>query len=151
MNVSEFRDKISPEAILQINGNEYTVRQVIRFRFDDGTYYIKCFLNDDYVLADDLDENSFILVKETKTPFDQPFPKNLEFKGAQFNFVYEAHAMAEAIWGEEIFKKGESERFWDYQSKDNHYLSLGVIDSTGQRLDFYGKVIFANDLNFKQS
>jgi len=149
MNVSEFREKINPNSALQIDDNNYTIRQVIRFRFDDGTYYIKCFLNDGYVLADDLDENSFILVEEIKTPFNQPFPKNLEFKGIKFNFVYEAHAIAEEIWGEEIFKKGESERFWDYQSEDDHYLSLGIVDSTNQRLDFYGKIIPADDLSFK--
>jgi hypothetical protein len=149
MNVSEFREKIKSNVTLQIGGKDYEVRQVIRFKFDDGIYYIKCFLNNGYVLADDLDENSFILVRETTTPFEPPFPKELEFLGTKFNFLYEAHAIAEETWGEEIFEKGKSERFWDYQSENGKYLSLGVIDSTNQRLDFYGEIIPATDLRFK--
>ncbi len=150
MQVIEFRSKIKPNINLIVDDKKLLVKEVVKFRFDDGTFYIKCFLEDDYVFADDLNENIFILVKETKTPFKQPFPKELNFKGKYFKFSYMAHAVAEEIWGEEIFKKGNSERFWDYQAKDNSYLSLGIIDETKERLDFYGKIILTSgvDLTF---
>lgn len=147
--MAEFREQISPDKTVHIDGQDYGVKQVIRFRFDGGGEYFKCFLSNGFVLADDLDEDSFILVEEVKTPFEQPFPKKLEFGGRHFQFIYEAHAVAEETWGEEIFKKGESERFWDYQSDDGRYLSLGTLDKNGQRLDFYGRVVSGEELHLR--
>ncbi len=49
---------------------------------------------------------------------------------------------------EEIFKKGDGERFSDYKAKDNSYLSLGIMDKTKERLDFYGKIIANDDVSF---
>ncbi len=149
MQVTEFRSKIKPNINLIIDDKKLLVKEVVKFRFDDGTFYIKCFLEDNYVFADDLEENIFILVKETKTPFKQPFPKEVSFKGKHFKFSYTAHAVAEEIWGEEIFKKGDSERFWDYQAEDGSYLSLGIIDKTKEKLDFYGKIIPASRVNLQ--
>ncbi|MFC1656516.1 DUF4178 domain-containing protein [Patescibacteria group bacterium] len=146
MKISEFRKKIKSGITLNIESKDYKVKQVVKFRFDDGSFYIKCFLNDGYVLADDLGEEMFILVKEVKTPFQKPFPKKLEYRSKRFKFIYNAHAIAEEVWGQEIFKKGESERFWDYESEDGDYLSLGIVDKTNQKLDFYGKIISGNDL-----
>ena len=119
----------------------FSVKEVAKFRFDDGTYYIKCWLSDDYVFADDLNENMFILVKEIKTSFIQPFHEKVEYNNKEFNFLYTAHAVAEEVQGEEIFKKEDSESFWDYKSTGSSYLSLGVSDRTGERQDFYGKII----------
>ena len=144
MEVTEFRSKIKPNMKLSADGGDFIVREVVKFRFDDGSFYIKCFLSDDYVFADDLGENIFFLVKEIKTSFQQPFPQELDFEGKIFKFLYTAHAVAEEIQGEEIFKKGDSERFWDFKTEDNGYLSLGIKDKTDDRLDFYGKIV-AND------
>lgn len=144
MQVTEFRSKIKPNIRLSADGGDFTVREVVKFGFDDGSFYIKCFLSDGYVFADDLNENMFLLVKEIKTPFQQPFPSELDFEGKKFEFLYTAHATAEETRGEEIFKKGDSERFWDYKAEDNSYLSLGINDKTNERLDFYGKIV-AND------
>ena len=149
MEVTEFRSKIKTGITLSIDGTDFSVKEVVKFRFDDGTFYIKCFLSDDYVFADDLNENMFLLVKEIKTPFMQPFPDELEFDGKQFKFLYSAHAVAEEIQGEEIFKKGDSESFWDYMSEDNSYLSLGIKDKTNDKLDFYGKTITSDKVKIK--
>jgi hypothetical protein len=149
MQVKEFRQKIKPSIKLSIDGKEYFVREVVRFRFDDGGYYIKCFLNDNYVFADDLNENSFLLVREIKTLFQKPFPQELNFDGKEFTFLYTAHAVAEEVWGEEIFKNGDSERFWDYRAKDESYLSLGINDNTREKLDFYGKIIKNNSVKLE--
>jgi len=144
MKVTEFRLKIKANIKLSADNREFIVKEVVKFRFDDGSFYIKCFLSDDYVFADDLNENTFLLVKEIKTPFLQPFPEKLDFDGKKFNFLYTAHAIAEEIQGEEIFKRGDSEKFWDFKAEDNSYLSLGIKDETNDRLDFYGKIV-AND------
>ncbi len=141
MEVKEFRSKIKPNIKLSVEGRDFIVKEVVKFRFDDGSFYIKCFLSDDYVFADDLKENIFLLVKETPTHFQQPFPPELDFDGKKFKFQYAAHAVAEEIEGEEIFKKGDSERFWDYQAEDKSYLSLGINDNTQEKLDFYGKIV----------
>ena len=144
MEVTEFRSKIKPNIKLSVDGAEFIVKEVVKFRFDDGSFYIKCFLSDDYVFADDLNENMFLLVKEVKTSFRQPFPSKLDFEDKKFEFLYTAHAVAEEIQGEEIFKKGDSERFWDYKANDGSYLSFGINDKANERLDFYGKIV-AND------
>lgn len=144
MEVTEFRSKIKPNVKLSANDKSFVVKEVVKFRFDDGSFYIKCFLSDDYVFADDLNENMFLLVKETKTPFQQPFPQEIDFNGKKFQFLYTAHAVAEEIQGEEIFEKGGGEKFWDYRTENGSYLSLGINDNTKERLDFYGKII-AND------
>ncbi|MCL5011025.1 MAG: DUF4178 domain-containing protein [Patescibacteria group bacterium] len=141
MEVTGFRSKIKPNARLSADGKSFTVKEVVKFRFDDDSFYIKCFLSDDYVFADDLNENAFVLVKETKTAFLQPFPQELDFDGKRFRFLYTAHAVAEEIQGEEIFKKGDAESFFDYKAADDSYLSLGVNDNTKEKLDFYGKVV----------
>ncbi|MFA6421962.1 MAG: DUF4178 domain-containing protein [Candidatus Buchananbacteria bacterium] len=144
MEVIEFRSKIKPNMKLYADGRDFLVKEVVKFRLDDGSFYIKCFLNDNYVFADDLNENTFLLVEETKTPFQQPFPQELDFEGKKFEFLYTAHAVAEEVQGEEIFKKGDSEKFWDYKTDDNGYLSLGINDNTGEKLDFYGKIVRNN-------
>ena len=149
MQVTEFRSKIRPNLKLLVENKVFTVREVVKFRFDDGSFYIKCFLNDEYVFADDLNENVFLLVKEIKTRLQQPFPQEFDFQGKKFKFLYTAHAVAEEIQGEEVFKKGDSERFWDYKAEDNSYLSLGINDKTQERLDFYGKIVKNNNVNLR--
>jgi hypothetical protein len=149
MEVLEFRSKIAPNATLSIDGRRFSVKEVVKFRFDDGSFYVKCFLDDGYVFADDLTENMFLLVKEAKTPLQQPFSKILEFDGKEFDFLYTAHAVAEEVEGIEIFKKGDSERFWDYKTADGGYLSLGINDKTGERSDFYGKIVANNNIKLE--
>jgi hypothetical protein len=141
MTVEEFRAEVRPGLKLSIEGKDFLIKEVVKFRFDDGTFYIKCFLDGGHVFADDLKGNIFLLVKEVKTLFVSPFDKKLGFDMKMFIFLYSAHAIAEETWGEEIFKKGEGETFWDYKSENNWYLSLGESDSGNKRLDFYGRII----------
>jgi hypothetical protein len=149
MQVNEFREKVKPNVKITVEGKDFVIKEVVKFRFDDGTFYIKCWLSDDYVLADDLNENMFILVKETKTDFKPPFHEKVEYENKEFKFLYKAHAVAEEISGEEVFKKGDSESFWDFKADDNSYLSLGVNDQTNERQDFYGKIVDNNLVNVK--
>ena len=142
--------KIKLGTKLIVDRREFVIKEIIKFRFDDGSFYIKCFLSDDYVFADDLNENIFLLVKEIKTPFQQPFLEKLNFDNKKFKFLYTAHAVAEEISGEDIFRKGDGERFWDYKAKDDSYLSFGINDTTKERLDFYGEIVKTNKVNLTE-
>jgi len=149
MEVKEFRSKIKANQKLIVGEKEFVVKEVVKFRFDDGSFYIKCFLNDGYVFADDLNENIFLLVQGVDTFIKKPFPKELKYDGKSFKFIYNAHAIAEKVEGEEIFKKDDSESFWDYESEDDGYLSLGINDQSGEREDYYGKIIKGDQVNLK--
>ncbi|MFA5986410.1 MAG: DUF4178 domain-containing protein [Parcubacteria group bacterium] len=146
MYVQEFRKKIAAGATIIVDDKELEVREVVLFRFDDKSFYIKCFLSDGYVLADDAKTNSFVLVREVYSGIAEPFPEELVYDGKDFTFLFDAHAVAERTSGEEIFKEGDSETFWDYESSDGSYLSLGIHDRTGKRQDFYGKTV--DDIEF---
>ncbi len=141
MNIKKFRQKIWQADNIVINGKKYPLEGIIRFDFSDGNFYVKCFLGGGYVFADDESGDSFLLVKEVKTPFIPPFPERLEFEGKELKFIFEAHAVAREVKGKEIFKIGDAEKFWDYKAADGSYLSLGINDQTGQRLDFYGSIV----------
>lgn len=151
MNVNEFRKEVKPNCKLLIDNQEFIVKEIIKFRFADGDFYYKCFLSNDYVLADDSNDNIFILVKEVNTPFKLPFPKLLSYDNKEFEFSYEAQAVAEKVWGEAIIKEGFKEKFWDYQAQDGSYLSLGVIDESMERMDFYGKIISEDNIKLLNS
>lgn len=149
MNVAEFREKIKLDCVLEIEGKEYSIREIVKFRFDDGNFYMKLFLDDSFVLADDSNTDSFVFVKLTDTDIAEPFPKKIVFDNKEFNFLFDAHATAEEVEGEKIFEKGESETFWDYESSDGSYLSLGMDDKTQKRMDFYGKILKGEDIEIK--
>jgi len=99
MTIEEFRSKIRPKTQLLINDQSFIVKEVIKFRFDDNNFYIKCFLNDHYVFADDSSQNTFLLVKEVKTSFKESFPKTLTHDDKEFDYLYTAHAFAEDVQG----------------------------------------------------
>jgi len=69
MNVQEFREKLKLNSKVVIDDSEFRIKQLVKFRLDDGDYYMKLFFTNGYVLADDLDENMFILVKEIDSEF----------------------------------------------------------------------------------
>jgi hypothetical protein len=150
MNIQEFRERIKPGMTVIVGGKQAAIKEVVKFRLDDGDFYTKCFLEDNQVLADDLNGNIFIFAKETKDYFDPSFPEKLDYDGREFKFLYTAHAIAEETYGEEIFKKGDSESFWDYKADDGRYLSLGITDSTKERADFYGEVIPTDAVNLTE-
>ncbi|MBU4057554.1 class I tRNA ligase family protein, partial [Patescibacteria group bacterium] len=143
-NVQEFRENVNIDSKLKIEGREFSIKELIKFKLDDGSFYLKLFLSGGYVLADDLNSNSFILVKEKDTNLKIE-EDDITFENKKYSFSYKAHAIAEEVFGEEIFKKGESETFWDYTS-GNNYLSLGIVDKNKKRLDFLGKTIKADKI-----
>jgi len=150
MDIRKFRRKLKLDSKIIIDGKIFSVKEIVKFRLDSGSFYLKLFLGDDYVLADDLSENIYIFVKDvthqTKSiSVDSP-PKNLKYDGKDFDFLYTEHAVAEEVWGAGSFRKGESESFWNYQAKDGSYLSLGIVDKDGSRLDFAGRILKPEEL-----
>jgi hypothetical protein len=141
MQVKEFRKTIKLNSIIIIEDKEFKIQQLVKFRLNDGSYYIKLFFTNGYVLADDLDENIFILVREIDTDFKLPFEKELVFNDQNFNFTYSADAIAEEVKGDGQFKINDQEKFWDYEAEQGNYLSLGIDKKTGKRMDLVGKII----------
>jgi len=146
MNVSEFRKKINIKSKVIVEGEEYKIKQLVRFRLDDGSFYIKLFFTDGHVLADDLDENMFIFVKEIDTDFQMPFPREVVYDGKKFKFSYKAHAVVEEVMGVGQFQVNDSEKFWDYETENGDYLSLGMDDKTDKRMDLVGKIVSNNEI-----
>lgn len=147
MSVTEFREKVQPGKSLLVAGQEFIIEQVVTFKLEDGSSYIKCFLNDEYVFADDLSQNIYFLVRKVDTPFTQPFPNNVQFGAKDLTFLYEAQATAESVVGKEIYGRGETEHFWDYKAEDGSYLSLGIEDQTGERWDCYGRIVLPTEVS----
>lgn len=90
MNVKEFRAKIRAGQKITIDGKKLNVEGIIKFRLDDGSYYIKCSLSGNYIFAEDSEENVYNLLKELNTSFKQPFPKNSNLK-AKNSIFYTLH------------------------------------------------------------
>ena len=141
MNVAKFRKQININSKVIVEGKEYKIKQLVKFRLADGDWYMRLFFTDGNVLADDLGENIFILVKKIETDFELPFPKKLVYQNKEFKFSYDARAVAEEVFGEGVFRVGDSEKFWDYEAEDGSYLSLGIDDKTGKRMDLVGKIV----------
>lgn len=149
MRIEEFREEVNLESRVSIDDREFEILEIVRFKLDNGSVYTKLFLEDGYVLADDAEQDVYILVEEMKTHFKEPFSEVLDFDSKKFTFQYNASAVAVEVEGEEIFAEGDSERFWDYESRDGSYLSLGVVDKSGERMDFYGRIIQEDELILK--
>jgi hypothetical protein len=147
MNVNEFRKKINENSVLIIDGIKYQIEELVKFRCDDGSDYYKCYLNDGFVLAEDSEQNVYQLLKHIKIDIKEPFSKKLIFKGKEFKFLYSAHAKAEEVSSEKHFGKNQSETFWDYESEDGEYLSLGINDWDKKRVDCIGKTIQPKDVD----
>jgi hypothetical protein len=147
MNVEQFRERIRFTSKIIVEGQEFKIQQLIKFRLDDGNHYMKLFFTNGYVLADDLEENMFILVKRIDTDFQQPFPKQVEYNNKKFKFTYQARAVAEEVTGEGEFKVGDAERFWDYETSTGDYLSLGLDEKTKERMDLTGKIVDNEDVS----
>lgn len=143
-DVKDFRKKLNINSSLKIKGKEFKIEQIVKFRLDDGSSYIKVFLESNYVLADDLDENTFTFLKEIKTDIKME-EKEVSFDGKKYDFSYQTGATAEEICGKEIFAKGDKEIFYDYIN-GNDYLSLGIIKKTGERADCAGEAILSKDV-----
>jgi len=147
-SVQDFRENIQLNSTLIIKGQEHTIQQIIKFRFDNGDFYFKLYLIDGNVLADDLERNCFIFVKEV---FDdlEIVEKTLVYDNKTFKWLYSAKTTAEEVWGSGRWKVGNQETFSDYESNGN-YLSLGVNSQTGKREDYYGKILQPKDIKIKE-
>jgi len=140
-NVKDFREKLDINSTLRIKGKDFKIEQIVKFRMDNGDFYMKLFLENGYVLADDLEEDIFIFVKE----IDVDIEKEVLFEGKKYEFSYKAATEAEEVIGKEIFAKGAKEVYCDY-THGNDYLSLGLVESTGERMDLAGEVLKGKDI-----
>lgn len=141
MQIENFREEVNLENRVLIDEREFEIMEIVRFQLNDGSVYTKLFLDDGYVLADDEEQDVFILVEHTKTEIEEPFSEVVEFDSKRYTFQYSASAVAIETEGDEIFPAGAKETFWDYEARDGSYLSLGIIEETGKRMDLCGRIV----------
>ena len=149
MEIREFRERVSPGKKVLTEGKELTVLEVIKYRFDDGGFYFKCYLSDNYLIAEDEEMNVYILVKPVDVGLLARDMNDVEFDNKKFKFLYFAHAIAEEVWGKGRAEKNSGEKFWDYMAEDGSYLSLGIADGSNEKVDFYGKTLLPEKVSIK--
>gem|GEM_PF-1214845 len=103
-NLEEFRKNISPDCELSIQGKIYKIKEIVNFKLEDGNFYTKLILNDDYVLAEDRENNCFLFVREFHNNLELQ-EKDFVFDNKKFSFLYKTSAIAEEVYGKIIWKK----------------------------------------------
>jgi len=147
MNVPNFENQININSVIVINNQKYKILEIVKFCADDSSTYLKCYLENDFILAGDSGANTYLLMKPVNCNLSFPYPEKLFFDNKQFNFLFEAHAVATEIIGDNtFFKLNEGEKFWDYSGPDGYYLSLGISDVDSHKADHYGKIIQPEEL-----
>ena len=136
-------DLIKPGKKIKIKGDTYLVKQHIvwmQHRADS------CY--DKWVLVDEKGYDGYRFFIEVKTPaigfakifthdFIEPMPEVLEFQGKKYKMVCGEFCTAVKVEGEEVYRQGDAEIWWDYVSEDDETkgLSLGRSWETWERED----------------
>lgn len=143
MTHKDLVNKIKPGMKIRIKGVSYTVKQhIVWMQHRSGYPY------DKWVLEDSEGFNGYRMFIETNEPamgfakifhheFAEPMPDELEFERKKYRKTWDEFCTAVKVEGEEIYKKGEGEIWWDYVSEDNEKegLSLGRSWETWERED----------------
>lgn len=146
MQIENFKEEVNLENRVLIDEREFEIMEIVRFELSDGSVCVKLFLDDGYVFIEDEQQDIFILMEHTKTEIEEPFPEIVDFDSKKYTFQYSSSAVAIEIEGDEIFPEGAKEKFWNYESRDGSYLSLGVIEETGKRMDLCGAIVEKDDV-----
>ncbi len=146
MTLEEFIAQATPGMKVKIEGKVYTIAQIVKWRMlRSGGHYHKYTLVDktgdsNYRLAEDPGSGQFILVHIFESNIDEITP-TVKVEDKEFAFGYSELCVAEKVSGKGQYKKGSMEVWWDYESQDGTYLSLGNNIKTGEREDLIGKRI----------
>jgi len=144
MKTQEFVGRVKSGMRVGVGEKVFEAKQKIKWRMlRSGGCYHKYVLvdregNDGYRLAEDPESERFILVKVFESEIDE-LASEVEVEGRGFSFSYSEFCVAEEVWGEEIYRKGAMEIWWDYEAEDGSYLSLGNSLPGGEREDLIGR------------
>jgi hypothetical protein len=152
MTMNELKENLKPSIKIEINGRIFTILEhIIWYMAKSNQNY------DKYVLEDEAGNRDFRLWFSGETiglskifehEFIEPMPEILEYKGKKYKLSQDEFCIVKKAEGEEIYKVGECEIWWDYVnlSDKTKGLSLGRNWETWQREDLKSEYINIEDI-----
>ena len=155
MSHNELVQAIKPGAQIIVRGAPYTVKQHIVWMQHRANYsYNKWVLTDKdgydgYRLFIESQEKVMGFAEIFHFNFQEPLPEELEFEGKKYKQVYGEFCTAIQVEGDEVYKEGDGEVWWDYISLENNKvgLSLGRSWETWEREDLKTQALELSDVS----
>ena len=141
MEIKEMFSKLKPGTTIEIKSKKYKILQHIVW------WQAKCNQNyDKYVLEDETDNHDYRIFisgdfvgisKIFHHSFVEPMPKKLIFEDQEYTMTQDEFCIVRKTEGQEFYKIGDAEIWWDYASDANDCtgLSLGRNLETLERED----------------
>ena len=146
--------KLKPGIILQIHNQKYKILQHIVW------WQAKCNQNyDKYVLEDEMGNHNYRMFISGEFIgistifhylFVEPMPKKLVYEDQGYTMTQDEFCIVKSVEGQEFYKLGDAEIWWDYASdaNDGSGLSLGRNWETWEREDLKTRELFVTDIIF---
>jgi hypothetical protein len=147
-------NKLKPGTTISIKGKSYRILQHIVW------WQAKCGENyDKYVLEDEAGDHDYRLFISGSCigishifhyPFQEPMLKQIEFQEKKYNLTQDEFCIVKKSQGQEFYKVGDAEIWWDYASttEGGRGLSLGRNWLTWEREDLQTEAIQEKDIQF---
>lgn len=154
MNHTQLVNSIKIGSKIIIKGIPYTVKQHIVWMQHRANYpYDKWVLVDSngydgYRFFIETTESAMGFAKVFEHNFTEPLPELIEFEGKKYKQVCGEFCTAIKVEGEEVYKEGDGEIWWDYSCIDNESegLSLGRSWETWIREDLKTQALELSDV-----
>lgn len=141
MTTQQLLSLLKPGVSLEVKSKKYKILQHIIW------WQAKCNQNyDKYVLEDEAGDHDYRMFISGEFigistifhyPFIEPMPKKLSFEGQEYTMTQDEFCIVKSVEGQEFYKIGDAEIWWDYASdaNDGSGLSLGRNWETWERED----------------
>ena len=152
MTTNELIKQLKIGTKIDVGGKEYKILQHIIW------WQAKCNKNyDKYVLEDESKNHDYRLFisgdfvgmsKIFHYPFQEPMPKKLVYEDKEYTMTQDEFCIVKSVEGQEFYKIGDAEIWWDYASdaNDGSGLSLGRNWETWDREDLKTQEIFFEEI-----
>ncbi|MEK9200718.1 MAG: hypothetical protein AAB909_01955 [Patescibacteria group bacterium] len=156
MSTQSLISKLKPGVFILVNEKKYEILQHIVW------YQAKCGENyDKYVLGDESGNHEYRLFISGDIigistifhhPFQEPMPKELNFEGKSYRLTQDEFCVVRLVEGQEFYKTGDAEIWWDYAPVDGHGegLSLGRNWDTWEREDLRTQELSITDIQVQE-
>ncbi len=155
MKLEILLEKLKPETIVFIRSKKFKILEhIVWWQAKANENYDKYILQDeegkkDYRLFISGDFLGFSTIFHYE--FEEPMPKVLVYKGRKYNLVQDEFCVVKKTEGERVYKVGDAEIWWDYESASDEGkgLSLGRNWNTWEREDLEVEEINRKDVSIK--
>jgi len=152
MTISELKTNLKPSQKINIFNREYKViEHIVWYMAKSDASYDKYVLEDnegkrDYRFWISGDYLGFSTIFEHD--FKEPMPKKLEFEGKNYTLTQDEFCRITKTEGEEIYKVGDCEIWWDYSDDEDQTkgLSLGRNWDNWEREDLRSQSVRLVDI-----